>query len=139
MASGPLTNSERITLERFFTTLMDANDKRYEQRFIAMEKATLAMISAADNALSKADATAVRDKAAANEWRAAMNDREKLFIARPEFAAEISNLQKKIEDLAGTRLAGMSAAWGIMLGAGGILISLGTLLTLIVTIFLKVR
>ncbi len=113
-----------VSLDRLVTVIMDERDRRYEQRFLAQEAAVSAAFKAADNALAKVDAATVRDKIAANEWRDAMNDREKNFIGRPEFSAELQAIKAKIETLAGTRGAGLNAAWGYFLGAVGVLVAI---------------
>lgn len=51
--------------------LMNERDKRYEQNRIAVEKA-----------LELADVNTEKWRASANEWREAMNDRERKFVTK---------------------------------------------------------
>lgn len=73
--------------------LLEANDKRYEERFAAQEKAVKdalaaqekavnAALAASEKAVSVAETNAERWRAGANEWRAAMNDRERNFLSK---------------------------------------------------------
>ena len=92
------------TLKHHILSLIDAHDRRYEERFAlrdkavtdafaAAEKAVNAALAAADKAVTAAmaatsKATSVAEttddkwRANANEWRQAMDDREKNFLSR---------------------------------------------------------
>lgn len=76
--------------------LADANDKRYEERFAAQEKAVKdalagqekavnAALAASEKAVSVAERNAEKWREGANEWRAAMSDRERSFSTKAEF------------------------------------------------------
>lgn len=78
--------------------LMAANDKRYEERFAAQEKAVKdalasqekavnAALAAAEKAVLVAETNGAQWRAGANEWRAAMTDRERNFATQADFAA----------------------------------------------------
>ena len=107
-----MTNGSHPSLEKFILAIIDERDKRYEQRFQATEAATQAAFKAADMALSKAEGVMIRDKAQANEWREAMNDRERNFVPRAENAIQHKALMDKIDALTGTRWGGLTAALG---------------------------
>ena len=92
------------TLRLHILSLMEAHDRRYEERFAsrdkavtealaAAEKAVNAALSAADKAVAAAmaatsKATTIAEtndekwRANANEWRKAMDDRERNFLSR---------------------------------------------------------
>ena len=118
-----MTNGAHPSLEKHVLAIMDERDKRYEQRFLATEKATSDAFKAADGALTKAEAVMIRDKAQANEWREAMNDREKTFLPRAEYSVSHQALADKIDALAGTRWAGLTAALGWAFAAAALALS----------------
>ena len=92
------------TLRHHILSLIDAHDRRYEERFAARDKAVTEALAAAEKAvnaaLSASDkavnaAMAATDKATvvaeindekwrknANEWRGAMDDRERNFLSK---------------------------------------------------------
>ena len=115
-------------LEKYIRTVMDERDRRYEQRFSAQEEATRAAFRAADGALTKAETVMIRDKDQANEWREAMNDREKTFMPRAEYQAEHRALSDRITLLTGTRQSGFNAAWGYLLGVLGLAVAVAAVL-----------
>lgn len=132
------------TLKDYFERLVHDADRRYEQRFVAQEKAVEAALEASALATSKAEQDNQRWRDAANEWRDAMNDREVRFMPRNEAAAELGNfakqleehvkaraflidsLQKQISELQTWRAStegkstGLSAGWGYLVGAIGL-------------------
>jgi len=58
-----------------------------EQRFEAQDKAVQAALVSAEKAVLKKEEEVERWRANANEWRGAMNDRERDFLTRKEFYA----------------------------------------------------
>lgn len=71
-----------VQLKEYLEALINEADKRYEQRFVAQEKATAAALAAADKANALSEANAEKWRTNANEWRQAMNDRERNFLSR---------------------------------------------------------
>ena len=104
--------------------IIEANDKRYEDKFAASDKAVLsalaaqekavnAALAASEKAVAVAENNAEKWRANANEWRAAMTDREGKFAMKSEFEA----LKERLDRFEG-RGHGMSAMWGyIVAGA----------------------
>lgn len=62
--------------------LMDERDLRYSQLSDEREKAVRAALAAAEKAVAVAQNNAERWQANANEWREAMNDRERNFLSK---------------------------------------------------------
>ena len=62
--------------------LMDERDRRYGEIAAAKEKAVEAAFTAAAEAVAVAEANAERWRDNANEWRAAMTDRERNFLSK---------------------------------------------------------
>jgi len=84
------------TLKEYVESLINAADTRYEQRFLAQEKAVrealaaqekavTAALTAAEKAVAVAERNAEEWRKGANEWRGSMSDRERNFVSRPEF------------------------------------------------------
>lgn len=71
---------------------MVERDLRYKDRFDAQESALL-----------KYDANAEKWRAASNEWRAAMTDREHNFAGRLEMASKFDAVYTEINSLKDTR------------------------------------
>jgi len=71
-----------IQLKEYVEALIEAADRRYEDRFNAQEKAVNAALAAAEKAVETAEHNAEKWRANANEWRSAMTDRERQFLSK---------------------------------------------------------
>jgi len=129
------------SLKEHFTTLFDETDRRYEERFIAQEKATKSNLDSAKEAVLKAEAAAERRFESINEFRQALSDQATQFIPRIEAvqrteqnSEKITNLEKRMTealtqinsrlDLNAGKSTGMNAIWGYIAGAIGIVTAL---------------
>lgn len=94
------------TLKEHLEALVEAADVRYEQRFLAQEKAVrealasqekavVAALTAAEKAVLVAERNAEEWRKGANEWRGSMNDREKNFASRTELGALKERIDKQ--------------------------------------------
>jgi hypothetical protein len=105
---------------------MDASDRRYEQRFIAQQEALAAAFAAAQQAINKAEVSVERRLEGTNEWRAAMNDRERNFMPRLESEQRAAALEDRLAVLservtASTgRTRGIGDSWRYLFGALGV-------------------
>jgi hypothetical protein len=114
--------------------LLHEADRRYEERFQGQEKAVSAALAAAAEATSKAETNAERWRNNANEWRAAMTDRERNFMSRDQANSMFDAIEKQIMDLkksrdsAEGRLGGVSAGWGYLAGLVGVVVAILTLI-----------
>lgn len=72
------------TLRAHVLALMHAQEKQTALALAEQEKAVSAALAAADKATLKAEEAAERHRVAQNEWRGAMNDRERNFITKSE-------------------------------------------------------
>ncbi len=113
-----------------------AQERAVQAALIAQEKAVQAALAAADKAVLKAEEGAQLWRQQSNEWRGAMDDRERSFIPRTEFALAISTLNEKVERLeknstisssikqgGAEAIAYVIAIGGIAIGAGGLLLA----------------
>lgn len=98
--------------------LIAANDRRYEDKFSASDKAVLsalaaqekavnAALAAAEKAVAVAERNAEEWRKGANEWRGTMNDRESKFSMRSDLEA----LKERIDRAEGGG-KGMRDMWG---------------------------
>lgn len=62
--------------------LMDERDRRYTDVAQEREKAIALAVQSVERALTIAEASAEKWREAANEWRGAMEDRERNFISK---------------------------------------------------------
>jgi len=87
-----------------------AADLRNDQRFVAQQQAiqdaltaqkeaTAAALAASEKAVAVAEVNAEKWRASANEWRGAMNDRERSLMPRPEAEAMYKSNAERIDAL----------------------------------------
>ena len=117
-----------IHMDQRFTDL----DRRMLDNRDSDAKAVSAALAAAALAVDKAEDNAARWRESANEWRGAMDDRERTFLHREEATIRFDQLSKDIDALASSRdvssgrASGMRALWATILGASAIGIALWT-------------
>jgi hypothetical protein len=118
----------KVSLREFLITLMDERDRRYEQRFLAqqsaLEAARTTQNAALQAALAEKDkrdeqrfATNEQWRAASNEWRGTLSDRDSRFVTKEEYEPTIKSLVEKIASAEGRARA---AVWGYIIGAVGL-------------------
>ena len=130
-----------LETEKRLQSADQAADVRNEQRFTAQQQAikdaltsqkeaVAAALVAAEKAVLVAETNAEKWRAASNEWRGAMNDRERNLMPRTETEKGMQALADKLDSLA-TRMdrnegrsGGLNAGWGILVGAVGLLAAL---------------
>ena len=106
--------------------LLDAADRRYEQRFSAQEAA-----------LIKAEKALEARLASVNEFRAALNDVVSTGMPRAEYAARHEQLVAQINDLKARidsdtgRRGGISSSWVTLVAVVG---AVGSLLAIILAV-----
>lgn len=132
-----LIEATRVALE----AKDEAADIRNEQRFIAQQnaikdaliaqkEAVAAALVAAEKAVLVAETNAEKWRAAANEWRGAMNDRERNLMPRMEAEKADRSNTEKIDALAARmdrtegRSGGFHQGWGYLVGAVGLVAAL---------------
>lgn len=85
-----LTNAERFDAER---------DRRYEDRSRAQDEKTALALSAAEKAISKAEAATEKRFDAVNEFRGTLSDQAATLLPRAEANARFGNYDEKIAGL----------------------------------------
>lgn len=84
-------------------SLINANDKNYNQRFENVIQATQSALSAADRAVNKAESATERRFESVNEFRQTLSDQAAKFIIRSEFDLVVDRLEQDIKNLMITR------------------------------------
>jgi len=87
------------TVREHVLALLAANDRRYEQRFADQQMAVNAALSAAKEAVTKAEDAAERRFNSVNEFRATLGDQQRTLLPRSEYVAAHGSLIREIEAL----------------------------------------
>lgn len=96
---------DEITVRDYVKELLSERDVRYEQRFQAQEEHGRLALTAQKDATTLAENNSQRWRDSANEWRAAMTDREAEFMPRREaltmadrFTEQVSTQNERISE-----------------------------------------
>ena len=133
------------TLREALLELIDANDKRYEQRFIdsqtavgaalsAAKTAVDAALSAAKEAVTKAEVAVEKRLEGVNEFRGQLADQQRTLMPRPEaelVARALADRLDKLEKASyerGGKTAGFQQSWGLIVG---VIVATGAIVALI--------
>lgn len=125
-------------------TLIAGNDRRYEERFAASQKALelglagqkseiSAALASADRAVLKAETATEKRFESVNEFRGTLDNQQRTLIPRSEvdvmvkgLEEKIAQLTKQIDGLAATR-AGVIGGWGYAVGLAGVILAVVTI------------
>lgn len=124
-ATTPVSGWSVETAMFHLLSVTASNDRRYEQRFEAQEKAVGNAIFAADRAVVKAEAATEKRFESVNEFRATLSDQQRTFMPRSESDAIIKALDvrlQRMEELARVgqaERAGIQGGWGYAVGVAG--------------------
>lgn len=133
------------TLREHLIALIAANDKRYDQRFEAAQKAidvglsgqkiaVDAALAAADRAVTKAELATEKRFEGVNEFRSTLSDQQRTLIPRAEVEVIVLGLNEKIATLEKqadkfhSEKTGVRGGWGYAVGGLGLVLSLLALL-----------
>src|SRR5579859_5205347 len=105
-----------------FTSLLEAQEKKNQQQFGDADKAVQAALMAAEKAVNKAEINAANWRDNANEWRAAMSDRERNFAP----IQRLESLEHRFDLKEGTGM-GIKQGWGFLIAAAVFLVALLTI------------
>lgn len=132
------------SLLEHINAMMEANDRRYEQRFkdsqtavdaalTAARTAVDAALSAAKEAVAKAEIAVEKRLEAVNEFRGVMDDRQRLTMPRTEAELRFDAMEKKLDLLTNASIerrgqsSGARQSWGALVAGIAVLIALITL------------
>lgn len=91
--------------------------EHFDERLKSLEKMFTAGMASAERAVEIFEKSAEKWRLNANEWRAAMDDRESRFATKVETAnltSDIDELKARVDRAEG-RSSGINAAWGIVI------------------------
>lgn len=118
---------EPITLRDHLTMLLVATQDKNEVRFVAMEKATAAALAAAQRAVEKAEIAVEKRLEGMNEFRGTLSDQASMLMPRAEAENRLTTLSERVAALSSRidrgegKGSGLSAGWGYLIGAVGLL------------------
>ena len=140
------------TLHEHVLSIIASNDRRYEERFAASQRAVelglagtkseiSAALAAADRAVMKAEVATEKRFEGVNEFRGALDQQQRTLIPRAEVDVLMKGIEQKIEQntkqldaqqkqltaIAAER-AGIKGGWGYAVGIVGFMLALGSLL-----------
>ena len=87
---------QRVPIKEHFEAILAEKDRSYKQRFKAQEKAVHAALTAAKEAVSKAEIAAEKRFDSVNEFRRTLADQTSTFIPRPEYTQRLNSIDEKI-------------------------------------------
>ncbi len=122
-------------LKEVLTLKIEALEKLSGQRFEAMDKAVAAALAAAKEAVEVAEKNAEKWRDSANEWRAAMSDKDARLMTRTEVELSIHALNEKITSLSASRdvssgkSQGANWLWGVIIGGIALALALASFLS----------
>lgn len=85
--------------EKYNEKLVDLNDRYYERILVEKDKALSAALATAKEAVAVAEKNAEKWRDNANEWRGAMNDKDKNLMQRTEFATFKDGYEKAMDEM----------------------------------------
>lgn len=140
-------------------SLIHGNDRRYEQRYDASQKALEAALmaqkeainaalAAQDRAVTKAELATEKRFESVNEFRGTLDNQQRTLIPRQEVDVlikgvdeKIGNLTKQVDQLLARQReraaegAGMKGGWGLAVGVVGFVLTFMSLVLLVLRFF----
>lgn len=93
-------SADAVSLREHLEALIREQDIRNGQRFEAQEKAVAAALTAAGQAVQKAEVAAEKRFDAVNEFRAQLSDQAGTFMPRAETEIRFTAMQEKVDLIA---------------------------------------
>jgi hypothetical protein len=113
-----MESQETVSLKEYFEAILRERDKKFDADIASAKEAVTVALSSAKEVTSVAERNAEKWRDSANEWRAAMNDKDANFMLKSEFNAykEATELALKIQKEKGDVGAGKSAGYVQIIG-----------------------
>jgi len=108
-------------------TLIEANDKNYNQRFENVLQATQSALAASDRAVTKAEMASEKRFDAVNEFRATLADQQRNLMPRAEVEIMMKSINEKVDALNVLTIAKQSEGLGQKQGMGTIAVIAGVI------------
>jgi hypothetical protein len=116
-----------VPLREHLEALINAHDRRYEQRFGDQATAVQAALNAAKEAVLKAETAAEKRFESVNEFRETLDDQQRTLIPRAEAELRMNAIAARVDEVAKVVDAGRSARaggremWAYVVGGIGLL------------------
>jgi hypothetical protein len=117
-------------------TLIETNDKNYNQRFDFVSEATKSALSASDRAVTKAEMATEKRFDAVNEFRSTLADQQRNFIPRAEVTVIVKSVTDRLEKLENYQLVAVGTAKGTGVGWSYVIGGIGVV-SLVVSLILN--
>lgn len=95
-ASGSSAATD-VSLREYLTALINAAEKRSDQRFESMKEMVATAFSTAQTAINKANEATEKRFEGVNEFRAALSDQAQQFVTKPTLSALVDKLEAQID------------------------------------------
>ncbi len=90
--TGHINDWTVSTLHQHIQAIIDERDKRYEALSAAQKEAVDSALKSAQMAVDKAEGIAEKWRLNANEWRAAMSDKDRQYLTKAEAKSDFRTL-----------------------------------------------
>jgi hypothetical protein len=113
------------SLHTHLISIIENNDEKYEQRFIASKESVNTALMSAQQAVSKAETAAEKRFDAVNEFRATLADQQRTLMPRAEAELMFESINERILLLteSRSRQLGSIDGWGRAIAVAGALIA----------------
>jgi len=121
---------EAVSLRQHITALLAEMNLRFDAAISAQDKAVQIAMIASEKAVVKAEIAAEKRFEAVNEFRGQLADQAATFMPRSEAEQRLNRISEDITALqqatatGGGRAVGVSASWAMMLGLGGLILTI---------------
>lgn len=106
---------------------MDERDRRYEERFVAMDEKTSLALAASEKAVVKAEMATEKRFDSVNEFRDTLRDQASQLLPRAEADSKFAAVNEKFEDIKKSGMAQRNWGVGTALAILALLISIAAL------------
>ena len=134
-SDGSFSHVDGVDLRDLFTaqidnirTLINANDKNYNQRFDNVTAATNAALAASDRAVTKAELASEKRFDAVNEFRATLADQQRNLMPRNEVEIINNSLSERLEKIENRLILIEGKGVGIGQGMGYVIGIIGAII-----------
>jgi hypothetical protein len=112
--------------------ISDERDRRYEDRFKAMDEKTSLALTSSEKAVTKAETATEKRFDSVNEFRNTLKDQATTFITRPEVDAKFGAMEKDVQGLRESRseAVGSAKAYALIMGVALLILQIGTAIML---------
>ena len=131
MTPEPVITQEALdrlerNLKEFISAIVEANDRRYEQRFKDSQTAVDAALNAAKEAVLKAEDASEKRFEGVNEFRQTLGDQQRTLMPRIEAVQRMETIERSVDELKRSRAvldgqrAGSKEGWGAVVATIGV-------------------